>query len=197
MVAAAMYKQDNLSVITDTFQIFFHVLNARRAETKSFQNFETRFDAAVCRLKSSCNCSELPSAIVSFISLANAIMDGMQRISILAAATPIRTQVDPQRRTTEVLSYIKYNDIAAILRSSDQLKIQSVGNKQSKIPANDMEKTGPSRQREKRPKRTLSPEELGVLKSKSTCRSCGNKGHWAYDTDKCPKARSRANQYDQ
>ena len=44
-----------------------------------------------------------------------------------------------------------------------------------------------SSQSRPRRKQKLTPLQLADLKSKSICRRCKQKGHWAADVDKCPK----------
>lgn len=113
--ASAVHKKDVLSVVTDTFNRFLEVLRTKQG-TESLKNFETRFDA----LNATRSGSELPSALVSFIFLANSRIDTSQKVPILSAAAPIGSADANVSR--QVPSMISYSSIASIVRACDEPK---------------------------------------------------------------------------
>lgn len=114
-VASAIFKRDVLSIVTDTFQRFLDVLKTKQGETETFRNFETRFEAQVCRLNASCSGSTLPSALLSFLLLANSRIDSSQRVSIISAAAPVGSGT-ADATATDVLSLISYDSIVSVVR---------------------------------------------------------------------------------
>ena len=190
-VASAIFKQYVLSIVTDTFHRFLDVLRTRQGEGETYNNFETRFDAQICKLNATCEVSELPSALVDFLLLANSKIGASQRVSILSAAAPIGSMKDVSDRDgKEVLYMISYGDIASVVRACDEPKkslqsdvreIQSMGSFNSRAGSSDS-KGGK--------KKRLTPDELSDLKSNSTCRVCNEKGHWSTNVDKCKLAQS-------
>ena len=85
-VAKCIYKCDPLSVVMDTFNKFNGLLQTIRGNNESFVNYESRFEAAVCRYQGST--SSLPESLVGFIMIANARLEDTQRVSVLSAVAP-------------------------------------------------------------------------------------------------------------
>lgn len=185
-VASAMFKQDVLSIVTDTFHRFLEVLRTKQGDSESYKNYEMRFAAQVCRLNATCEGSELPSALVAFLLLANSRIDAAQRVSILSAAAPIGSMKDATDRDgKDILSMLSYADIASIVRDCDEPKkpLQSNGRSVSAM-SSSVAQTQSQHPKKPKLKKRLSSEELADLKSKSVCRVCGT-GHWSTHVDKC------------
>ena len=85
-VAKCIYKCDPLSVIIDPFNMFNGLLQAIRGNNESFVNYESRFEASVCRYQGST--SSLPESLVGFIMIAKARLEDTQRVSVLSAVAP-------------------------------------------------------------------------------------------------------------
>ena len=185
-VALAIHKQDVLSIVTETFHNFLDLLKTKQAESDSFKNFETRFDAQICKLNASCEGAELPSALVSFLLLANSRIDTAQRVSILSSAVPTGSVVSDEDSYPEILSSISYPDIAAVLRACDEPRrpMQT----QRYVQGMSAQSTGRVNERHGRQKQKLTPEQLADLKRKSRCNRCKQLGHWATEGSKCPKS---------
>ena len=84
-IARAIHKSDSLSWVNGAFRKFQDLLSVTRGSTESMINFESRFDAALCRLNAVCKDSQLPDTIFAFLVLSHAHIDTSQRISILAS----------------------------------------------------------------------------------------------------------------
>ena len=181
-VASCIHKKDVLSIVTDTFHRFLELLRTKQGDSESYKNFETRFDAQVCRLNATCSGSELPSALVSFLLLANSKIDSSQRVSILSAAAPIGTDVTEQDGA-DVLSLLKYGDVASIVRACDEPRRPFQSSARSTGGMNSFSAYRPNFERvhQVRRKQRLTPEPLADLKTKSTCNKCKMRGHWATD----------------
>ena len=83
-----IYQRDPLAVVSDVYQDFITLLNTKRGNNESFQNFGTRFKAQVSKFSSHCDAVKLPEALTAFMLLANSGVDSTQRISVLAASAP-------------------------------------------------------------------------------------------------------------
>ena len=195
-IASVIYKRDVLSVVTDTFHQFLELLQTKQGMNESYQNFETRFDANVCRLNTTCSGAKLPSAVLSFLLLANSRIDSAQRVSILSASYPTE-QVNVDDDMKDILEQLSYDKVASVVRACDEpsrlTHSSSQGSSSSSLFTSSAVPTR-SKQNDPAPRRKqkLTPSQLADLKSKSTCRKCRQKGHWATDLDKCPLARSRS-----
>lgn len=125
-VASALCKQYVLSIVTDTFRRFLDLLRTKQDDNESHEKFETRFDAKVCKLNSTCAASELPPSLDSFLPLDNSCLDSTQRIynpsdaALIGSATTDRT-------AKEILSLLHYSDISLIVRACDEPKKPFIG----------------------------------------------------------------------
>ena len=119
---------------------------------------------------------------VSFLLLANSKIDASQRVSILSAAAPIGTDVTDQDGA-DVLSLLKYGDIASIVRACDEPRRPFQSSARSTGGMNSFSAYRPNVERvhQVRRKQRLTPEQLADLKSKSTCNKCKMRWHWATD----------------
>lgn len=119
-LALAIHKQDGISIINDTFQRFFQVLATKHGDSETYRNFETRFDASVCRLNASCPGSELPSAILSFQCLQVLILLFAVIPYYLVSTTKISFRYFV-RRTNHVLKSLlqPYNPILLLPLNTD------------------------------------------------------------------------------
>ena len=187
-VASAIYKQDVLSIVTDTFHRFLDLLRTKQGDSETYKNFENRFDAQVCKLNATCSGSELPSALVSFLLLANSRIDASQRVSILSAAAPIGSG-NTDRSSSHILSLLQYSNVASIVRACDEPKkpFQSATRSGYSLDSHSANYSKDYRKTNSRRKQRLTSEQLADLKSKSTCNRCHKKDHWASDTEKCEK----------
>jgi len=102
-ILKAMYKRDALAVVSDLYQDFINVLKNTRGQSESFKNFESRFEVTVSKFNSLSTVSKLLDARVSFILPANANADSGQRIPILAASAPHKTDFKSHSTTDEFL----------------------------------------------------------------------------------------------
>ena len=175
IIAKKIHKVDPLSEVSECYDRFTKLLQTTRKSSESLKAFESRFNALVCRFNDTSDTQAplLPESLVSFMLLANSNIDNNQRISILAASAPRPT--DEEDNT--VLDKISYENVASIIRSSDNPTHQRDVTHDT-IYAHSAQRF---RARQPRQRKRLSPHELADLKGKSICRSCGERGHWASD----------------
>ena len=195
-IASVIYKRDVLSVVTDTFHQFLELLQTKQDMNETYQNFETRFDANVCRLNTTCSGAKLPSAVLSFLLLTNSRIDSSQRASILSASCPTE-KVNVEDDMKDILEQVSYEKVASVVRDCDEPSRLMQSSSQSSSSSSLFTSNAlpfRSKQSESLPRRKqkLTPSQLADLKSKSTCRKCRQKGHWATDLDKCALAPSRS-----
>ena len=132
-IARAMHKQDPLSVISDTYQKSSQLLQTTRGDQESFKNFESRFQAQVCRCNATSSSVKLPESLVAFVLLNNSRAENNQRVSILAAAVPKQSQTSSHSECSSVLESLKYQDVATVLRASDKARyFEHSGNSQQR-----------------------------------------------------------------
>ena len=81
-----VHNRDPLSIVSTAYSDFMQLLNTKRGHNESCRNFESRFAAAVAKLRSHAS-EALPESLTALIFLANSNIDNNQRISVLAAAT--------------------------------------------------------------------------------------------------------------
>lgn len=115
--------------------------------------------------------------------LANSGVDSGHRISVLAAASPNNSNLSENATTKDFLTAISYTSVSSILRQCDRVKSNETQDNEGVLQAsaiNSSELSG-NPQTKARHKRTLSPEQLADLKSRSTCRKCKQVGHWESD----------------
>lgn len=175
-IVKAIHKRDALSAVSSVYQDFLRLLGTKRATNESFKNYEARFEAQLSRFHAHSNSCFLPDALTAFMLLANANVDTSQRISVLAASSPRDTSKDAEFTTESYLNKVHYEAIASVLRQCDRTKGDVDDNS---VSANNA--TTPVSFPRGRKKRNLTPEQLADLKSKSICRECHKKGHWASD----------------
>lgn len=81
------HKGDPSFVVSDVYQDLKSLLANRRGHSELFKNFKSRFEAQVSNSNSTSPYFKLPDAITAFISLSNASVDRIKRISVHAAAS--------------------------------------------------------------------------------------------------------------
>lgn len=188
LLARLIHKVDPLSRVTDCYEIFLKLVHTTRGANETLRNFESRFQAQACRLNDVSHSSTtlLPDSLVSIILLSNRKNKNNQRISILAASAPKANEVTD---STNVFDKICYENIASIIRSSDNPETEKAP---IVVHAGSVQHYG---NRGKGSKKTISVSELADLKSKSTCHSCCAKGHWAND-QKCEQRKKKSDRND-
>ncbi len=87
-IVNAVFKRDPLAIVSEVYQDFFDLLNTKRGQTETFKNFESGFEAQCSKFNSHSDASKLPDALLAFMLMANANLDGSTRISVLAASAP-------------------------------------------------------------------------------------------------------------
>lgn len=185
-IVKAVHKRDPLSAVSDVFQDFITLLSTKRGQNESFKNFESRFEAQVSKFNSHSHASKLPEALTAFMLLGNSAVDSSQRVSVLAAASPHETDVPDTATTADFLEAVSYNSVASVLRQCDNVKNMDKPDTRTALSSNAVT-TGSNRNARNRGRRTLSPEQLADLKSRSRCRRCKMIGHW--DCDHNPDGR--------
>lgn len=164
--------------------MFIALLNTKRRSVESFKDFESRFDAQVSRFNASSDSAKLPTALTAFMLLANSSLDASQRVSVLAASSPSESSLGSMATTDQFLDCISYSSVASILRQCDQVKDSEKPASSSTSPLSALSASNGYNQTQNRVgrgRRTLSPEQLSDLKSRSTCHKCEQKGHWHSD----------------
>ena len=177
--ASVIYKRDVLSVVTDTFRQLISLLQTKQADNDSFKNSETRFDAQVCKLNATCSGAKLPSALLSFMMLANSRIESSQRVSILSASCPTE-EISSDADMNEILKRLTYEKVASIVRACDEpsrLTASRTPNASNVFNASMTSGLASSSQSRPRRNQKLTPLQLADLKSKSICRRCKQKGH--------------------
>ena len=176
-IVKAIYKRDPLSAVSTVYQDFLTVLGTKRGASESFRNFESRFTANVSKFNSHSTSFVLIEAIAAFMLLANSGVDSNQRVSVLAAATPHSAQFKNGATTSDFLEAVSYDTVASVLRQCDKMK-SSESSQSYTVTASSTQ--APIRHKIKS-KRSLTPEQLADLKSKSQCKRCNQYGHWRSD----------------
>ena len=92
-------------------------MRRKQRDSETFKNFETRFISHVSRFNSSRKGSELPSALVSFLLLANSRIGTSQSFSFISAALHRETDIE-NKEAKDILPMIKFYDIATVVRTS-------------------------------------------------------------------------------
>ena len=105
--------------------------------------------------------------------LANSGIDAIQRISILAAATPQVTTAMSSMTDQQLLETIEYEPIASVLRQCDKPSF-SLGT--NTIRANNSNFMQSTRRRYK-----YTPRQLAEVKARSQCKVRREWGHWHSD----------------
>lgn len=120
LIVDNLYRHDFMSVISEAYDGFNNLLNARRAQTESLKNFETRFSAAVTKFNSLSKTTKLPQCITALMLLSNAAIDHSQRISALAAAAPSGTTFTELSRNDDFLSEETYRQLASVVKQCEK-----------------------------------------------------------------------------
>lgn len=188
-IVDATYKRDAFAVVSEVYADFLDLLSTKRNSNESFRYFEQRFEAQVAKFN--CHSSKepmLPDSLIAFVLMANANIDGNQRVSIHAAASPKNTSLNSSSTTSEFLKSLTYEAVSSVIRQCDKPKDVKDTSSHSGIQASSVRTHGAWKSSGKR---TLTKEQLADLKSKSKCHKCHKKGHWA-NYPECPENKSSA-----
>ena len=90
--------------MNEVYQDFISLLGAKRGNYESFKNFESQFEALVPKFNAHSGDTELPECLTAFM-----LLDGEQRISVLAASSPRDATFGPNAATTQFLSAVSYS----------------------------------------------------------------------------------------
>eukprot|EP00171_Calliarthron_tuberculosum_P001315 IDg1315t1 len=183
-IVRAVYKRDPLTVVSEVYYDFLSLLNLKRGSNESFKGYESRFEAQVSKFNAHSQKFTVPEALTAFMLLANSGVDSGQRISVLAAAAPSEEKCNPETsKTDDYLAAVSYRSIASVLRQCDKMAYGQSSQHQNGITSHNANTTyrkgNNFNQRHARRRRT--PAEIAEIKSKSTCRKCGQIGHWHSD----------------
>ena len=118
-------KKDALNSVNDTYGDFQNVLLTNQRSNETFQNFESRFSAAITKMKSHGSVT-LPESLAAFMLLGNSNIGTTQRISILSAAISHSQNSESTNSDEEIMDSVKYDSIASILRQCDISKSSSI-----------------------------------------------------------------------
>lgn len=118
-IVEAVYKRDALSVVNEVYDDFKELLHFRRGPNESFQNYEARFSAQVAKLNGHGKAASLHESLLGLMLLAGSLIDDSKRFSILSSVDG-RECVTLERHSDSVLSQMKYEDVAPVLRQCDR-----------------------------------------------------------------------------
>ena len=134
LIINAVYKVDALSTVSLVFHELQTLLSTKRGANESFRNFESRFNAALCRYNSLGDSVSMSEPMAALYLLANANVDSSQRVSILASAASNLPNTDDSSTSTatsgvslttdKLVSQVSYEGIASVLRQCDQPRYQ-------------------------------------------------------------------------
>ena len=82
----SIYKKDALTIVSNAYSDFQNLLSTKRGINESFRNFESRFAAAIAKMKSHSS-EALTESLTAFMILSNSNVDANQQISDLSSAT--------------------------------------------------------------------------------------------------------------
>ena len=171
-ICKALHKKDALSVVSNAYSEFLTLLSTKRGTSESYQNFESRFAAAVSILNSHAS-NTLPESFRAFMLLANSGVDTNQRISILAAATPLVTTVMSNMTDQQLLDSIEYEPISSVLRQCDKPNFC--------LGTNTIRANNSNFRKNPRRNYKCTPRQLAEVKARSQCKVCKEWGHWHSD----------------
>lgn len=172
-----MQKQDDLSFFNDVYMLFNELLNIRRHDNETLENYESCFAAELYKFNSDALFTRLCEALSALLLLNNAnVDDNFQKFSILASYngnSVVKQESASQNSASTLLKtneeyikgfFYKYNTwLLRSCRCSQTPKLTGVS-VNSEFP---------------RPE--LTPEELAKKNLILKCRKCGKCGHWHSD----------------
>ena len=159
-VLNCVYKRDALAVISDVYHDFMTLLTMKRGNNETFKNFEARFAAHISKFHAHCPTAQIPESLTAFMLLANSNVDGSQRVSVLAVASPSVSIVKSETETTTdgYLKAVSYASIASVLRQCDQS--HQNGSRADSTTNDSMLSLHAAMTTAKKPKIKLTPAEL-------------------------------------
>lgn len=195
---AAIHQRDAISVLSNVLKDFNSLISAKRSDSEAFKIFENRFAALVSKFNSHGSKLSLPEPILTFLLLHSANLCDNQRISILASVSSNLkldlTDVKTSKTYGEVVSSIKFESVASILRQCEKDRAQSSCHSLRAHSGNPTHGGGrSSRGRGKGGRgggggrnKKMSASKVRQVKMKSQCHYCSTKGltrfgHWATD----------------
>ena len=170
-ICKAVYKQDALTIVSNAYSDFQDLLSTKRGYNENFRNFESRFAAAVAKMKSYSS-QALPESLTAFILLANSNIDVNQRISILSASTSHSSYPGSSPTNESLMAAIRYDPIASVLRQCDSNKLYSTSTLHANSSAFPRRRWNNSHK---------TPQQIAEMKRTSRCKTCGQWGHWHSD----------------
>lgn len=87
ILAKAICKKDRLSLTTSISEELEKLVHTKRDHHEKLRNFESRFDAQVCRMHHLCCKKILPESILALLLMANSNVENSQRVSVLDAVS--------------------------------------------------------------------------------------------------------------
>ena len=78
-ISKSLYKKDALIIVSNAYSDFQNLLSTERGNNESFRNFESRFAAAIAKMKSHSS-KALSESLTAFMLLSNSNFDAHQRI---------------------------------------------------------------------------------------------------------------------
>ena len=187
IIINAVYKVDALSTVSLVFHELQTLLSTKRGATESFRNFESRFNANLCRYNSLGSSISMSEPMAALYLLANANVDASQRVSILASAAsnlPTPTESTNSTANTSVsmttdtlVSQVSYEGIASVLRQCDQPR-DNRSNLQNPLLSNLAHHQRFNKYKH-RNKQHFQLQSIVDKKRNNPCHRCGMYGHWA------------------
>lgn len=170
ILAKAICKKDKLSELTNIAEEFSKVVQTKQGFNEKLKNFESRFDAQVCKLHHTCGKEVLPGAILVLMLMENSNIDNSQCVPILAPISPNDDRNDEEEEDEEDnnrLYVIGYEKTSSLTRSSD--------NPKGKLSTNGHFYSSSAIAKHK--------EEIIDRKKNSTCHACGKQERWKGDPE--------------
>ena len=111
-VCKCLYKKDALTFVRNDYSDFQTLLWTKHRKNESFRNFESRFAAAIHKMKSRSS-NALPESLTAFMLLSDSNIDVNQRTSILSSATSHKAESASTLTNEELMDSVTYDLIAS------------------------------------------------------------------------------------
>lgn len=116
LIVNAFNQRDFLSIISEAFDGFDFLMNARHSQNESLKTFETCFSAVVTKFNSLPSITEFPQCITALMLLSSASIDHFQRISALEATAPHGTVFSDPSSNDNYLTAVTHKQLASIVK---------------------------------------------------------------------------------
>lgn len=184
-----IYEPDALSVLNDVYWDFKDLPSIRPSALGSFRSYEPRFAAQIARSTAHIDSIIIHESLLTMILLSVSNVDDAQPVPILSAAGG-RSAVSNNDSNEKIMSTIKYEDIASVLRQYDN-GISPGPQSTDGLCASSGRfghgnfNGGRGRQRgsenDSFDRQRMTPAELRNYMLRCTCHQYGMKGHSATD----------------